>query len=150
MKVHQFYKYALGVMLVLNLGVLAFLIFRPPHQSENSKARRGFQNEALRILHLDETQITKFKELAKLHNEDMIRIQAAQTPILKQYFDGITKEDNKSFPNQFLVLEQKKIEVTQQHFKEVKAMLNPSQLPHFEDFIKKATRLLILESKENH
>lgn len=133
-----FYKYASLSLLLLNVAVIGFFLLTkpapPPRMGEHN-----FQYEVIEMLHLNEEQVTSFRAFAQGHNQQMTSINEQQQKLLRPYFESLANPsvgmDKASVLNQFQQLEREKIEVTYQHFEDLKLILNEVQLTHFETFI---------------
>lgn len=149
----KFYKYATWVLLFLNIAILGFFLLikpRPPHPSHPHQ----FQAEVIEILALNEQQVSAFKQLAQEHGQKMTSVNAQQQKLLLPYFKSLTTISNRMNKDSILVefqqLERKKIEVTYQHFQDIKLMLNKNQLPHFENLMGRfIDRLLLTKEKKS-
>ncbi len=134
----KFYKLGFWILLILNLGLIAFfLLSPPPHQ----RGKGSHQGSAKKMLHLDEQQNDQFLNLVKKHKEKINLIQQNQADELKKVFK-IAMNDSKtkdykldSIIQKHERLEGSKIIETIAHFEDVKSILNNDQIPHFETFI---------------
>ncbi len=136
----KFYKYATFGLLFLNIGVLAFFLLakpgpRPPASPAN------FRGEVIKILDLNSEQERTFTALAEDHNRKMNSLNEQQRKLLRPYFENLNSPDvrinKEDVLNQVQQLEGEKMEVTYQHFQDLKSILSESQLPHFERFIRR-------------
>ncbi|UZR99358.1 hypothetical protein [Chondrinema litorale] len=153
----QFYKWALIAMILLNIGLLTFLVINKPqpHRLGNTlhpNERRAFREVAANILQLDEQQKSQFIELTKKHNRQMRAIEMKQKEILKVYFGKLLEKNDTTNANKLIgevnKLEKEKIEVTYEHFEEVKSILKDNQYIGYEEFVDKALEKLLLETKK--
>ena len=154
----QFYKWALIAMILLNIGLLTFFVLNKPHTHRHGNnihpnSRRAFRDVAVNILQLDEQQKPQFIALTKKHNRQMRSIDEQQKEILRLYFSKLLEKSDTTNPdtliNKVNMLEKEKIEVTYQHFEEVKAILNEYQYSDYKEFVNKALEKLLLETKKN-
>lgn len=148
-----FYKYAAGGLLLLNMVIISFFLFTKPNLPLHGPPPSSFQKEVIDVLHLDAQQTNMFKALAKEHNQKITVLKEQQQTLLLPYFESLANTsiqiEKEDVLNQFQQLEKEKIEVTHQHFQEIKNLLNESQLPHFKDFLDKFIDRLILSDKNN-
>ena len=153
MKQLQFYKYAAGVLLLLNLLVIAFFFITRPHPPDK-KGREDLQKRAIDIMEMDEQQHTVFLQFAKQHSEQMDYFNKQQRNLLQPYFKAIIDTANAvnstTLLAQFHALEQKKVELTYQHFLDIKSILNPEQQTGFEEFVERALEIILFDQKKNH
>lgn len=137
----------------LNIVVLAFFLLIKPRPQHHPPPKK-FQSEVVKILRLNEQQATTFSALADEHNLQLNAIKERQAKLLLPYFERLVdtskRVDTDSILNQFQQAEKEKIEVTYQHFQEIKKILNKEQLPDFEIFMKRVTdRMLSGEQKKS-
>ena len=153
MKNIQFYKYATIGLLVLNLSMIAFFFFTKP-KPLHSKNRQDLSKTTIDILNLDQQQNTKFLQSAKEHQQQMKRIDSQQIKLLEPYFTNLLDSKNDvnsdTLLQQIQQLERNKIELTYQHFEEVKLMLNEEQKDDFELFITHALQMILSQKKKYH
>lgn len=145
----NFYKYAAILLLVINIGILAFFFTRkPPHHRPHPDGKemagqgRKLQERAAKMLNLDEAQKAKFIALATAHHQQIMAIDKEQKRLLDNGFKGIMDTAQMVSFSQDLrdieVLEGEKIAKTFEHFREIKKLLNAKQIPDFERFMEGA------------
>ena len=145
MKQIQFFKYATLLMLVLNLGLVAFFLLtkpKPPMRGET------FNPRAIEILQLDKDQHQAFLQSAEQHGKQMKSINDGQRDLLRPYFNSLVdpslKINSDSILQQVQLLDRQKVEATYFHFKTVKTLLRDDQQDNFEQFMTKALGRLLL------
>lgn len=154
MKESNFYKYAAILLLVINVGLLAFVFTRkPPHHRPHADGKgmenhqQKHQDKAAKMLNLDEAQKATFIALATTHRQQMIAIDEEQKRLLDNGFKGLTDTAQMVSFSQDLkkieALEGEKITKTFAHFREIKAMLRTEQLTNFEKFMEGAKQHLL-------
>ncbi|MEZ4850475.1 MAG: hypothetical protein R3B93_18060 [Bacteroidia bacterium] len=145
----KLYKYATWGLLFLNIAVLTFFLLTKPHPRPH-QSPDGFQSEVVEILNLNSQQAATFKELAQEHNQKMESINEQQKNLLPPYFESLSdlsiNIDRDSILNDFQQLERKKIEVTFQHFQDLKSILDEEQLPYFDRLIGRLIDRLLLKN----
>lgn len=146
----NFYKYATWALLFLNLAVLVFFILtRPRHHHHPST--KDFRSEVINILNLNDQQQSAFRKLAHEHNQSMIMLKEQQQDLLPPYFANLAEPSESIDPDKILTkfqqLEREKIEVTYQHFQDIKNLLNQEQLPYFKGLMGKLIDELLLEKQ---
>ncbi len=146
MKILQFYKYATFSLLLLNLGLIAFLLLRPPGPPNHrlpGKAIKGANS----VFEFDETQRKAFRKLVDEHIEKIDGFDRNQRDLLKPYFyqhlDTNKTINEDSLLNLVLESERQKIKVTYQHFDDIKGILKPEQKANFEEFMKGALSFIL-------
>lgn len=137
----KFYKYAIAGLILLNIAMIVFFIFtKPKHEPRPPRESNDFQAEIERILDLSSQQRSEFKGLADDHNLKIKSINEQQQKLLPSYFETLTRpsdQTNKdSILSRYQQLERQKLEVTYQHFQDIKSMLNDEQIPQFKEFMK--------------
>ena len=146
----KFYKYAAFGLLVLNVSMLAFFFLTRP-----GPGRGGPQKPAIEHLGLDDAQHEEFLKFAHQHEDKMIIIEDQQKELLQAYFNTLVIASNTldlpSTLERLTQLEKQKVELTYQHFSEIKAILKPNQIKDFESFMKHILkRLLPPKRKKKH
>jgi len=138
------YKLAALLLLVLNLGLLAFLFFGP-HTSQGAGA------PALKVLQFDDQQHEAFKALAQVHRAEMRDLTDRQRALLREHFRQLSTDQAETplpLPPDFAELEQEKIGSTYHHFIDVKKILRPEQREHFPQFVEQAVSRILLGPKK--
>jgi periplasmic protein CpxP/Spy len=132
MKKETFYKVTIAVLIVLNLLQVGgrFLAQRPKGNPVNM---------AVKHLGLDDEQEKQFRELAQVHRKKMIDFRTRQASLTETYFN----QPSDTLLNEVIFIERKKIEVTFQHFNDVKKMLKENQLDEFEGFKKRSIKRIL-------
>lgn len=128
------YQVVAITMLLLNVGLLAFL-FLGPHVRGGGPGRHLVQEQ----LSLDEGQQEIFLASARQHQKRMKEIKRKQQEVLQKYFLQLTTLDASNppaIPAVYTTLEQDKVGSTYQHLLEVKKLLRPEQEAKFPDFVR--------------
>ena len=123
----KFFQYLSVGLLLLNIGLITFFFITKPD------ARPPFLQNAIKVLNLDEEQEKAFRSMAQKHGDAMQKLNEQHGLLLRNYFKNAA--ESPSALNELLVLEQKKLEITNAHFKEVQSILNPNQEENFNDFV---------------
>ncbi len=142
----KIYKYGTWSLVALNITVLAFFLFarpRPrPHPPQGS-----IRAEVIDLLDLDRQQTAQFNAMADDHKNQMKDINGQQKELLAPYFESLVDAnesmDKDSLLEAYQQSEREKIEVTYQHFKDIKGLLTPDQLTDFKEFMEKVTEILL-------
>lgn len=152
MNLTKIYKYIILGLVGLNVAILVFFLEpkpRPRHQPPNG----NFQSEVIEMLHLNNQQASTLRALADGHKEEIEKINARQASLLTSYFesldDTLERVNKDSLLNHFQQSEKEKIEMTYQHFQDIKELLNPEQLPYFEVFMNKTTDRFLIGKGRN-
>lgn len=143
MKKETVYKITIGVLLALNLLQLIGFLFAPKPQ--RMRVQKGhFENEAVQILNLNNEQQKKFINFAEGHRDKMKILYDQQTELASEYFH----QPNDSLLDLITKIETEKISTTQQHFSDVKSILNQNQISDFEKFKKKALQSILKKNTD--
>lgn len=141
-----FYKYASLSLLLLNVAIIGFFLLTKPAPPPRAGGE-NFQDEVIEMLSLNEEQVTSFRAFAQEHKQKMTGINEQQKKLLRPYFESLANPsievDQTDALSQFQQLEREKIEVTYQHFQDLKAILDEAQLTHFERFIRRYVDVIL-------
>ncbi len=130
----KFYKIATVSLLTLNIAMVALYMFlepKPPHH----RSGNALQSQIVNALHLDDRQEEAFRMFAKQHSDEIDALSHDQQSLLTTYFNVLiepseeTKKD--SLLVQFQELERQKLQVTYQHFEDIRDLLSVEQIPLF-------------------
>lgn len=142
MKSLKFYQCTTISLLLLNLGIIGFFFWtKPPHPLHKNGRGAKHMERPLEILQLDAAQHKIFDASAKAHHQAVREIGKQQRVLLQGYFESIVDTTKLVRQGEILAqvqhLERQKIEITYQHFEEVKTILNDTQKAHFAPFLKR-------------
>lgn len=139
-----FYKYGTYGLLVMNVMMLAFFFFFRPKSSRPHT--RQFEQEAMKMLSLDETQRFAFKDAAKKHGSQVRGLNEDNRRLVEQFFldDGST---DSLLISKIQQLESQKLILTKKHFEEIKNILKPDQIKHFEPFKRRALGIILKQGR---
>lgn len=130
------------VFLILN-GFLVFEMLTrkppmlPPHPD--------YKQQVIEQLHFDEQQIEAYGKLVQEHRILMVRLEELKGEKMAVYFNQLNQSDSSNaadLMNDIKMLEQQRIEVTYDHFADIKALCRPEQLADFETVLQKAMQML--------
>ena len=151
----KFFKVGFIVLMVLNLVLVAFLVMgkhvnhRPSHPGNNPKV---FRQKIVEILELTEDQKTQFNDLANEHHQQMMDVENEQKELVQHYFAGLINSENNQDSEKILAelqhIERQKVELTYNHFEQVRAILSEEQTPQFAEFVKFALNRILLEGNK--
>lgn len=139
----KFYKITIGCLLALNALVLALLICSNSYPwFGNSKQGNNFQEELIKVLNLDDSQVLKFNVLAEKHEKRIRDINERDQRLLRTYFENIAHADvlkdsieiERSL-DRSMVLQREKLKLTRQHFLDIKNLLHDRQLDDFNELM---------------
>lgn len=140
----KFYQTAALGMLLLNLGLLVFIVLSP------APGGGGRPERAHERLELNEEQHVLFLEAVNRHQATMQKISSRQKGLLRTYFDRL-KTDAASteavLPEEMLELEVQKITGTYHHLLETKRILNEEQSANYPEFVDHALQRILFQKK---
>ena len=157
MKKENIYKICIIILFAMNLiQVGGFLITssRPPRferrdgregrdgreeMQGSMPDKKGFLEEAARMLDLNNEQKIKFSDFARTHDMRIRTLQKEQRDLISNYFN----QPSDSVLNLISNIETQKIEFTQRHINEVKSILNKDQYQNFKRFKKNALEIIL-------
>jgi hypothetical protein len=148
MSKERFLLIAVVFLLVLNGGVIAYLIFG---RSGPPKPPQLFEL-IINRLHLDENQQEKFFALRDEHRSTMDSLDAAFEKTVRNYL-GLLSSDHlavnvqDSLENVLAAIEKRKASHTLIHFQQVKELCNVEQKREFEKLLPELTRILLPPKK---
>lgn len=149
----KFCKFAILSLIVLNLAVLAFFLFVKPKPPHRPPPGQDMRSELIAVFGFTEEQEVSFKLFADKHHKKMQAIREEQNKLVPRYFEDLVQNVSDSKKEETLIkfkeLEQEKLEVTYQHFEEIKGMLNKEQEPHFQEFMHRVLKRISSPSKKN-
>lgn len=119
-------------LLIINLCIVGFLLFRkPPHPREGAM---GPKTRIIEMLHFDNEQIIKYENLIDRHQEKIKQLRNDMRDVKSRLYQTLNEEgadSRDSLINQLGIL-QKEIEtVHYDHFVEIKKLCRPDQSEYF-------------------
>ena len=136
---------AVIMLFLLNAGTLFFLWSRPgpPPDGPPGPGHRGghrqFDHELIETLQLNPDQVEKFDQMKRAHHEQMLELDEATKAPFEQYFalliqpaDAAAKDSLEKVVGD---LYRKRMQVTFQHFSELKAICTPEQQQKFKQML---------------
>lgn len=142
MKKDNVYKITIAILLVLNLlQLIGFLC--APKLPPLQQGKANFEGKAEQMMDLSEEQKQEFATFVKEHKVKMQKLKKDQVKLAKDYF----VQPSDSLLTLLARAESAKIEATEQHFEEVKSILNKEQFPMFKQFKKDALNLILTENE---
>lgn len=152
-----FYKIAIIVLIVLNIGTLIFIYlnqplkrlpFPPPHPRERIQGQQPRSNASEFIIHelgFNKEQEEKFIQLWEKHHEQEIKLHDS-LHIVKNDFFNLLSTDNtekaKIYAQIIGNLERERELNTFKHFKEVRKLCDAQQQEKFDRIIKDVLRMM--------
>lgn len=130
----KFYKVATVLLLTLNIAMVALYMFFDPKPSHH-RSGNALQSQIVSALLLDDRQEEAFRMFAKQHRDEMDALSHDQQSLLTTYFNVLIEPSEGSKKDSLLVqfqeLERQKLQVTYQHFEDIRDLLSVEQIPLF-------------------
>ncbi|HLP12614.1 MAG TPA: hypothetical protein VK177_11830 [Flavobacteriales bacterium] len=139
------WKWATIVMLLCNMGLMAFVLLRPCPPPPPHGGPHGVDKFIINELELDEQQIAKFDLLKKEHRSKMEKLRKSGRKLRNVYFEQLknTKENDSLVRARATAIgiNQQEIELaTYIHFKSLRNMLTETQKEIFDSIIQEVLR----------
>lgn len=152
MKNERFYKIVIVLLLLLNTGTLAFLWMksnRPPHGPMGGPGKRNRVDMLMsEKLHFTQQQEDQMEGLKHDHHSQMIEIQKDESQLHTELFGLLHSNNNDTTAKNAILVklaanDTRKEEVTFEHFRQIRAILTPEQLPKFDELMEEiATHIM--------
>jgi len=137
----RFYKIAIALLLLLNIGTLAFMwAHRPPPPGS-----RGPYMFIVKATGMDDAQQAAYRQLRDAHRAEMDEYRTQNSQIRRQLFDLLAQNDEKASQVQQLtdsiatVKRQEEL-LTFEHFRRVREICRPDQQARFDAAIGEAVQ----------
>lgn len=136
-------KVVMGILLVLNVSLLAFIFTqqqapRGP-RAEGRKGKEPVPELLSRTLSLTPEQKESLKKLGRKHHEGLMDMDRDQGTTMLNYFSmknkGVADEITEDLLNQILEIEKEKILYTHQHFEDIKSLCTEEQIQKFPEVL---------------
>lgn len=136
-------------MVLINLLLLGFVFFQnKPQLGIPFHLRMAAKHE----MNLDDKQLEKFVESAERHKKAIRDLNEQQQALLQQYYLPLLHDkknvNSASLEKAINQIEKRKLEITYQHFEEVKTMLRPEQMAGYQHFIQNALGRILGHQKK--
>lgn len=149
----SFYKIVISLLLLINIGILAFLwidrrnersMSRPPHMGPPPPPDRMI----IERLDLNDKQVDQFEELKHEHHSQMVTIQQQSAQFHKDLFlllktSTVDTAYRDSILHQLQILDTRKELATFDHFQKLRGILEPQQQANFDEFVEELSRRLL-------
>lgn len=138
------------VLIILNAVLLSVLFIgngkkaHPPHPGPD------FKEILIQDLGFTRKQADSFRELAQGHHQQMMGINREHNRLIHEYFGSLAngKDNNPGLMEKIKNTEQSKIELTYQHFEDIKGLCTTDQLKDFPVVLNKAVDILLPGAKK--
>lgn len=133
-------------MLMNGLLVFEILTHKPPRHPRHI----DYKQQVIEQLHFDEQQIEAYEKLVQEHQILMVRLEELKGEKMAVYFNQLNQNDSTNAAElmaEITRLEQQRIQVTYDHFADIKALCRPDQLSGFEEVVQKAIQMLATRNR---
>lgn len=144
MKNERFYKIVIVLLLLLNTGTLAFLWMKANRTAPFPAGGPGKHNRVDRLmsekLHFTPQQEDLMVNLKNEHHFQILEIQEEESKLHTELFGLLHSNNNdtaakKAILDKLAANDTRKEEVTFEHFRQIRAILTPEQLPKFDELM---------------
>ncbi|PZX50616.1 periplasmic heavy metal sensor [Algoriphagus chordae] len=146
-------KVSFAILVLLNLVLIFLLVVKPA-----GPPMRGQNNDLVDMistkLKLDESQKSSYEALAKVHSEEMMKLDHRQMEATNTYFQ-LLKSDQLDEQEKSVALEKikqiqgEKIRITFDHFEELKLICHADQLSDFNEVVDELIPAILGGRKNN-
>jgi len=137
------YRWSIALLLILNLATLLYVLGKLPNHDVRPMEGRPFM--LLKKLNLSDENFSKVEEFARLHHQKILELNRLEQGII---YLALTENENLSeYDNQISKIENQKIEVTRNHFRDIEKLLDNSQKEAFISIKKDLVRSLFRSKK---
>lgn len=144
----KFYKIGLILMVILNVVIVGSIFFKTKKQHTPVAEKRMAFKHIKEVLKLDEAQFKSFRASATKHRKSINAIDKEKKMLLKPVFENFNGSSivNDSILSKAANFQKQKIQLTLNHFEEVKNILREDQYAAYARFVKMASvKLLSLD-----
>ncbi|MEL7146808.1 MAG: hypothetical protein AAFO69_10600 [Bacteroidota bacterium] len=145
----KIYKIGFFVLLAANIALIVFFTSTKPKHAR--PAQTDLKQEVASELGFSDDQRQAFKNLAKIHHQQMKDLKDKERELIKQYFAQLYSEQaeipSSAMMDDIRFFQGEKVKVTYEHFIELKAICNEEQLPKFQQLMDKMTNVLLNEKR---
>ena len=139
----KLYQWSVALLLGLNLATLLYVLKRSPNHDDQSAKDRPIM--LFRDLNLSNENFSKVEEFARLHHQKILELNRLQQGFIYQ---ALMEQENLSeYENQIAIIENQKIEVTREHFDDIKNLLDTRQKATFNSIKEDLVRSLFRDKR---
>ena len=145
-----FYKWAAALLLLINIGLVAFFYWNAPQRNEH-RPRAERPIKVIEKFNFSKEQQALFRASKDKHVSTIETLNAEHQDKLKKHFKLISEGEETDSLNliQIRRIESAKLESTNVHIQEVKALLTEEQMIHFKEFVDHISNV-ISNSRKKH
>jgi periplasmic protein CpxP/Spy len=137
------YRWSIALLLILNLATLLYVLGKLPNHDVRPMEGRPFM--LLKKLNLSDETMLQIKEFGRLHRQEILELNRIEQEYV---YKALTENENlREYENQIAIIENQKIEVTRNHFRDIEKLLDNSQKEAFISIKKDLVRSLFRSKK---
>lgn len=153
MKKETLLTVAVIALLLLNFGILGFLLLRRSGPPE-AGGRRKLDRQIVETLQLTSTQQQQFDQLKSAHHALMVANNQAYRVALGHYFDLLKNDtvvpaQRDSLQAILTKLQNERVDVTFQHFTDLKNLCTAEQRPSFNELLPNLLQVMLPPKRPN-
>jgi hypothetical protein len=140
-------------LLLINIGTLVFLFMEKPDQ--RPRGNKVVDKLIIEGLKLNDAQVEQFEELKHDHRTQINEVERRERKLQKTYFELLQQSN----PNHAVAdsvsqllgaIQQEKLQITFDHFSDLKSICNDEQKVLFDSLIADISRALMMPPKPPH
>ena len=132
MNKRKFYPLLIGLLVISNLATLFFVM----QKGKNKSFREGPKKEIIEKLAFDEVQIVAYEKLIDQHKIDIRandqKIIQLKKKLYRLLFKRYSEQETDSLTNEIGRTQQEIERIHFNHFKDIKTICTPEQIPNFD------------------
>jgi protein CpxP len=137
-------------LLIINIGTLAYLI--AGKRDERPRGNKVVDKLIIEGLKLNETQIDQFEELKHDHRSQINEVERKERKLQKAYFELLQQAQPDhavadSVSHLLGAIQQEKLQITFDHFSDLRGICNSEQKVLFDSLIADISRALMMAPK---
>ena len=131
----RFFQYAIGALIIFNLGLIVYIF------SDRKGHERGeHRNRDLIIerLHLDAAQVRKYDESIAIHQSEMHEVKSQMNNLRRRLYHQIGNEDSaiiSSSIDSIAVIQSRFEMIHYRHFRAIRNLCHEDQLDEFQQLV---------------
>ncbi|MES3018617.1 MAG: Spy/CpxP family protein refolding chaperone [Bacteroidota bacterium] len=122
------------ILIAVNAATLFFIVTGPP-----AEGGKKFDRTIIRELSLTEEQVAQFEIMKRAHHQEITQLDGEMRSTYEKYFyllaeptDSLAKD---SLENILSTKQKEKIQITYQHFNDLRKICTPEQREKFKDLV---------------
>ncbi len=134
MKKIKMLQLIIGILVLVNLALLGFIFFEETIKTTLRKANA--ESNIRRAFGFDEAQMQGFQQSRYTHRENHQKLMEQLNTLGRSYYLTPLPADKATILDSILHTSQQIYLINDQHFSEIRALCDPQQAEHMEEFIR--------------